>query len=175
MKHTEETKRKISETLKRKGIKPTVLPSREQCIKNLEKTRGQVLWNKGRTDLPPSWNAGLKGYKAGELNCNWKGGITSENHKIRTSFEYKLWRKACFERDNFTCQVSGKSGGELVVHHINNFAEFPELRTTISNGITLSKDIHKKFHKEYGNKNNTKEQLEDFIKIHKEEYENNYK
>lgn len=74
MKHTEETKIKISETLKRKGIKPTVLPSREQCIKNLEKTRGQTVWNKGRTDLPPSWNAGLKGYMSGENNCNWNGG-----------------------------------------------------------------------------------------------------
>lgn len=33
--HSDETRTKISETLKQKGIKPTVLPSREQCIKNL--------------------------------------------------------------------------------------------------------------------------------------------
>ena len=148
---------------------------------------GKIPWNKGTKGIMKAWNKGIKtgltpknifkkgtpawnkGMKqpqtAGKNNTNWKGGITTENDKIRHSLEYKLWRKACFERDNFTCQVSGKSGGELVVHHINNFAEFPELRTTISNGITMSKELHKLFHNIYGRKNNTKEQLIEFNKI----------
>ena len=58
---------------------------------------------------------------------------------------------------------TGISGGELVVHHINNFADFPELRTAIDNGITLSKKAHQDFHKIYGVRNNTKEQLEEFL------------
>ena len=94
---------------------------------------------------------------------NWKGGITPENRKIRTSLEIKLWRKACLERDNFTCQKTGQIGGKLVVHHINNFADFPELRTSIENGITLSKEVHIEFHKKYGKRNNTFEQLSEFL------------
>jgi hypothetical protein len=99
----------------------------------------------------------------GEKHYNWKGGITPVNTKERNSQEGILWRKACMERDNFTCAKSGQRGGRLVVHHINNFSDFPELRTSISNGITLSVEAHKEFHKIYGKKNNTVQQLLDFI------------
>lgn len=99
----------------------------------------------------------------GSGNSNWKGGITSENHKIRYSIESKLFRKSCMERDNFTCQKTGQIGGKLVVHHINNFADFPELRTSISNGITLSDKSHREFHHKYGKRNNTLKQLKEFL------------
>jgi len=92
----------------------------------------------------------------------WKGGITPINKIIRNSLEMKLWRKAVFIRDNFTCQKCGVSGGKLNAHHINNFSDFPELRFDINNGITLCKHCHKEFHHKYGKKNNTKEQLEEF-------------
>ena len=101
--------------------------------------------------------------RKGEKHYNWKGGITNNNNKIRNSEEYRLWRKSCFERDNFTCQKTGVSGGKLIVHHINNFADFPELRFAIDNGITLSEEAHIRFHKLYGRSNNTKEQLEEFL------------
>ena len=89
------------------------------------------------------------------LNCrgknhhNWKGGITEINHKIRTSLEYKLWRKAVFERDNYTCIWCGlKSGnGKAIIlnaDHIKPFADYTELRFAIDNGRTLCKDCHKK-------------------------------
>lgn len=102
------------------------------------------------------------GQNMGELNGFWKGGITPEVRKIRASISYKLWRKSIFLRDNFTCQKYGTRGGRLIAHHINNFADFPELRLAIDNGITLSEKAHKEFHKIYGN-NNTKEQLEEFL------------
>jgi 5-methylcytosine-specific restriction endonuclease McrA len=94
---------------------------------------------------------------------NWKGGKTSEIRKLRASLEYELWRESVFIRDNYTCQKTSQKGGRLVAHHINNFADFPELRTSIQNGITLSEKVHKEFHKKYGVKNNTKEQLEEFL------------
>ena len=110
------------------------------------------------------WNKGIKQLATtGENNPNWKGGVTKENEQKRKALEYKLWHKACLERDNFTCQKSNQKGGNLQVHHINNFAEFKELQTSIENGITLSKSAHKDFHKKYGYKNNTKEQLIEFL------------
>ena len=91
-------------------------------------------------------------------------GITPINDLIRKSLEYKLWRKSVIQRDNFICQKYGTRGGRLVAHHINNFADFPELRLAIDNGITLSEKAHKEFHKIYGNRNNNKEQIMEFIK-----------
>lgn len=103
----------------------------------------------------------------GEKCIFWKGGVSKKNNSnrdiIMTSIEYKLWRKACMERDNFTCQKTGISGGKLEVHHIHNFADYPLLRTSIENGVTLSQESHKQFHKLYGRNNNTKEQLDSFL------------
>lgn len=104
-----------------------------------------------------------KGKRTGESNPRWKGGITPLNMKIRNSPDGVLWRKSVFIRDNFTCQKYGVKGGKLVAHHINNFADFPELRFAIDNGITLSLKAHKEFHHIYGNKNNTREQLLTFL------------
>ena len=99
----------------------------------------------------------------GEKNNMWKGGITPINEKIRKSYEMKLWKKSCLERDNWTCQKTGIRGEKLHPHHIQNFAQFPEFRFAIDNGITLSEVAHRKFHKKYGIRNNTKEQLEEFL------------
>ena len=104
-----------------------------------------------------------KKFQKGQTPWNKGLGNSTENHIIRTSLDYILWRKSCFERDNFTCQKYGVSGGKLVVHHINNFADFPELRFAIDNGITLSEKAHKEFHKLYGNRKNTREQLIEFL------------
>jgi len=103
------------------------------------------------------------GIQAGQKHPFWKGGITPIYTKIRNSQGGLLWRKAIFTRDNFTCQKYGVRGGNLVAHHIQNFAEFAELRFALDNGITLSKKAHDEFHKIYGRRNNTKEQLEEFL------------
>jgi hypothetical protein len=115
-------------------------------------SKGNKPWNKGKTHL-------IK-----EKHPHWKGGITPENVKIRNSIEMKLWKKSVFQRDDFTCQKYGIKGGRLVAHHINNFSEFLELRFAIDNGITLSEKAHKQFHSIYGVKNNTVQQLNEFLK-----------
>lgn len=82
----------------------------------------------------------------------------------RSYFEYNEWRTKCFERDKYTCQVTGQQGGRLVVHHLYSYNKYKCLRTVLENGITISEEIHKKFHSIYGNGNNTFEQWEEFIK-----------
>lgn len=125
----------------------------EEQKKKIKKNNARYWYGKKRPEM------------AKEKNPAWKGGITPIVEIIRKSLEMKLWRKANMERDNFTCQKCEIIGGKLQVHHINNFADFEELRTSISNGITFCKNCHKEFHKKYGVKNNTKGQLEEFLGI----------
>ena len=165
---SEESKIKISKTLK--GRKH----SQEHNLKVSKALKGKKQSEETKLKLRLI-NIGKKQSKEtiekrviqfrGEKHWNWKGNNIRENQRIRGSLECKLWRKAIFEKDNFTCQKYGIRGGNLVVHHINNFADFPELRLAIDNGITLSEKAHKEFHHKYGNKNNTKQQLEEFLKI----------
>lgn len=65
----------------------------------------------------------------------------------RRSAEYKLWRKAIFERDDYTCQVCGQRGVKLNAHHKKPYAYFPDLRYSIDNGITLCISCHQKVHR----------------------------
>lgn len=99
----------------------------------------------------------------GNKNPAWIDGRTPENVKIRNSVGSDLWRNSVFSRDNFTCQKTGQIGGKLIVHHVLNFSNYPEFRFVLENGITLSKESHKEFHKIYGIKNNTRKQLEEFL------------
>lgn len=79
----------------------------------------------------------------GANNPGWRGGISTEHHRIRQSKKFKDWRVAVFERDNYTCQHCGVRGGYLEPDHIKPFAYFPELRFELSNGRTLCKPCHK--------------------------------
>ena len=73
----------------------------------------------------------------------YKGGITPVNRLIRECSEYKLWRKAVFERDNYTCIFCKRRGVKLEADHIKPFSLYPELRFAIDNGRTLCKECHK--------------------------------
>lgn len=101
--------------------------------------------------------------KKGIRNPRWQNNLTIFNLKIRNSRKMKEWKKAIFERDNYTCQKTGCKKEKLIAHHIKNFSQYSELRFSISNGITLSKESHEEFHKKYGFYNNTLEQIEEFI------------
>lgn len=91
----------------------------------------------------------LRERNLGEKSHFWKGGVSKENEKVRSSLNTRLWRKAVFERDNYTCQECGDRGRKghpviLNADHIKPFAYFPELRFDISNGRTLCLNCHKK-------------------------------
>ena len=87
----------------------------------------------------------------GARNPNWRGGTTPEEKRARRTVEYVVWRKAVFERDNYTCvlcRVRGEKGlGKRVVlnaDHIKPFSVFIELRLEVSNGRTLCVECHRK-------------------------------
>ena len=82
---------------------------------------------------------------------------------IRSSPEYKRWRDAVLYRDGYKCQKLMACGMPVIAHHINSFKEHPELQLDVNNGITLSVEVHKEFHDKYGKKNNTAEQLNEFL------------
>lgn len=116
---TTEHRKKISESLKKLGLKRTETQKRY-----------------------------LSEIHRGEKNPQWKGGVTPLYKQIRKSQEYKLWREAVFERDNYTCIWCGARGGngkKVILHpdHIKPFALYPELRFAIDNGRTLCVDCHK--------------------------------
>lgn len=116
--------------------------------------KGRIPWNKGKKGLQVAWNKGKKNAQdfsmiSGKNHYNWKGGITKERVKIWWSQEYKIWRKAVFERDNYTCVWCGARNGNgkdifLEADHIKPFAEYPELRFVVDNGRTLCRSCHKK-------------------------------
>ena len=101
--------------------------------------------------------------RKGENNPNWRGGVTPVHLRIRTSLEYKLWRRSVFERDSYTCIWCGvkgnQTGGYLQADHIKPFAFFPELRFAIDNGRTLCKNCHKKTNTYARNKPQTNNKL----------------
>jgi|SRR3989344_939125 len=124
----------------------------QQCFwKNYKPTNEQVESHRKKILGKPNKTKGLKRpITSGSKNGNWKGGITPMNHAIRTSLEYKLWRKAVYERDNYTCVWCGDNrSGNLEADHIMKFADYPYLRLEFSNGRTLCKSCHKKT-KTYG-------------------------
>lgn len=82
----------------------------------------------------------------GDKHWNWKGGINTLNDSLRKSLEYKLWREAVFERDNFTCVWCGQEGGSLEADHIQRWSDTPDLRFAIDNGRTLCQICHNKRH-----------------------------
>ncbi len=91
-------------------------------------------------------------------------GKTSINIKIRRSVKFRLWRKSVFKRDNYTCQKCLIRGGELNPHHILNFSDNEDKRFDINNGITLCRECHYSFHREYGYIKNNTNQMKFYLK-----------
>jgi 5-methylcytosine-specific restriction endonuclease McrA len=83
----------------------------------------------------------------GERHYKWKGGRPWERFK---NPEYLAWRKAVLERDGYVCQNCGRQCKKrergLAAHHIKPYADYPDLRYDVSNGITFCRQCHMSLH-----------------------------
>ncbi len=85
----------------------------------------------------------------------WKDGSSLIRERAKVGYKLSLWRKKVFKRDYYTCQQCSKKG-ELHAHHIKSFADYPKLRFSISNGVTLCIHCHGKVHgKDFTTRNKT--------------------
>lgn len=121
-----------------------------------------IPWNTWKK-LPPAWNKWLSWFMWWDKHWNWKWWITELSKKDRNSLEYKLWRDAIFARDWYACQICLEKWLKIHAHHILNFSSHPELRFAIDNWITICKKHHDMFHEFYWKRNNTKEQIDEFV------------
>lgn len=148
-KHSEESKKKISNSMKKNGWVP---PSQKG------KCRPQSV----RDKISKSHKGKRHLYQEGAKHWNWKGGLTSFLHLIRNCFQYRQWRSDIFHRDNFRCVLCGRKCGKgkkvyLEADHFpkrfidiinrNNIKSFKkslvcEELWDINNGRTLCRECH---------------------------------
>ena len=96
-------------------------------------------------------------YLKGKYPVNLKGkrGVKPRTYHLtkrpkHEGVEYKEWRMKVFKKDNFTCQICGKTSNELkkqgikiCADHIKPYCNYPELRYVVSNGRTVCVPCHK--------------------------------
>jgi hypothetical protein len=85
-------------------------------------------------------------YNRGANNYSYNKNLSDDDReKGRTSWEYKLWIKAIYERFDGACILCGDRRN-IVAHHLYSYAEYPEKRLDIDNGVVLCRDHHNQFH-----------------------------
>ena len=115
--------------------------------RSISEARKEKYWGQSGADNP-MWNM------KGELNPNYKGGVTPERQLFYQSKEWKMACSFVWKRDNALCQRCGikkNVGMPFHIHHIIGFADV-ELRADTNNLILLCESCHHWVHSR-GNKN----------------------
>ncbi len=145
------------------SVKKSQAPKRERCGKACfaASQRKKLLANNPshREDVRVKLRT-----RRGERSNFWKGGRAEWRHAVKESSEFKMWREKVLERDGHQCRKC-RDDRSLNTHHIVNFTKMSVLNTTVSNGITLCRDCHRTFHSRYGLKNNSQEQIQEFLNL----------
>lgn len=77
----------------------------------------------------------------GEDHPNWK----EETRRKQRRGKHGSWSRAVISRDNATCQMCGATE-QLQAHHICSYADYPDKRWDVSNGLTVCFSCHLKIH-----------------------------
>lgn len=111
--------------------------------------RGEKHWSTGRK-LPEELKARIRATckaKAlrGALSPMWvadRSKLAKANEQ-RFDTSHREWSRTVKMRDKWQCRIKNQDcEGRLEAHHILSYAEYPELRYTINNGITLCHAHH---------------------------------
>lgn len=120
----------------------------------------------GVTQSCGCYNLDILRNQCGKNSPIYRHDLSDEERKLNKNrtlnLENKIWRKTIYEKDNYTCQQCFVKGGKLIAHHIHNWADYPDQRFDLDNGITLCYKCHRLFHHLYGNHNTTLAQLNEF-------------
>lgn len=117
-------------------------------------------WNKGKKLHYKVWNKGLKGWTRGTnagFQKGHKGFGTPESYRRaglkKSGSNGGGWKggkltyqkKQAKIRDNFTCQICGLRDPDIIeVDHIKMKCDFPKLKSTLENLITLCPNCHRR-------------------------------
>lgn len=132
MKHTKETKKKISKRTKLAMSKPEIRKRLSDAKKgkepwNKNKKGLQVAWNKDKKGLQVAWNRGKEYLQVrGEKNGNWAGGLIPSRRKRQTRYKMKWLRdkekEAGRKRPDY-CELC-KETGRICFDHNHATGEF---------------------------------------------------
>ncbi len=141
-------------------------PSAPSELKNKE---GKVYKRSEETRLKIS--RALRG-KPSNAGRYWKGRggpshpLYKHGHGRTRDYDpakYEAWILGVKKKSNFRCFITGETvNSKLACHHLRSW-DFEPGRYDVLNGILISKEIHDKFHNEYGRGNNYPEQFERFL------------
>ena len=115
--------------LKKHGIK----------TRSMQEVRAAKHWGAMGSDNP-MWN------KLGELNPNWRGGVTTERQAFYTGRAWKVACSAVWKRDRAKCCRCGLGRDDspdmpMHIHHIESFAVVAK-RADIANLVLLCEVCH---------------------------------
>ena len=118
----------------------------------MQRDNPECLCNKCRNEL-----------NRGKTHPSWRHDLTQEEREQdrRTVEGHNIWHNQILNKSEYKCLISGNNI-ELQAHHLMGWAQHPQLRTMIWNGVCLSKDLHNEFHNKYGRGNNDFKQFQDF-------------
>lgn len=120
--------------------------SRQSALNNWRDPviRTKTLEGIARRSLNPAWRNAAhfqRGSAHPRFKINKQGRLQEGNR-----YRYKKWRSDVLKRDNYTCQSCGLRGGKLTAHHIKAWAEYPDSRYDVDNGLTLCCPCHDQIH-----------------------------
>jgi hypothetical protein len=138
-KFSEERNKKISEAMKKRVVtQETREKLRKAKLNQSAETRRKIsLAHKGKKN--PS--------NSKENHFRWIKDRNKLRRYIgcgeRRSPAYKAWRKEVCDRDDWKCRINNDvCEGRLEAHHIESFTNNPEIKYDVSNGICLCKKHH---------------------------------
>lgn len=109
--------------------------------------KGHTPWAKGKipsAETRVRMSENVANRKRGFQHYLWIEDRTQlKKDNRRGDSAYGEWRKQTWTRDNFKCRIADENcSGKIEAHHILGWAEYPELRYQLNNGITLCHAHH---------------------------------